>query len=169
MNCIHCQSEAIVKNGTKTLKTGQVLQQYLCNTCGRRFNERSGTPMARLRTPVTTVEMALRGCLINRKGVKKALCSKADYTDVKPPESMSKAYPSDLTRNQFELIAAKLPTDSSRGRLRTTSYWAILNAIFYVLCEGCTWRGLPRRLSSLANGLHLLPPLEPRRHLASDS
>jgi transposase-like protein len=55
MNCIHCQSEAIVKNGTKTLKTGQVLQQYLCNTCGRRFNERSGT----LRTPVTTVEMAL--------------------------------------------------------------------------------------------------------------
>jgi transposase-like protein len=59
MNCIHCQSEAIVKNGTKTLETGQVLQQYLCNTCGRRFNERSGTPMARLRTPVTTVEMAL--------------------------------------------------------------------------------------------------------------
>jgi hypothetical protein len=51
MNCIHCQSEAIVKNGTKTLKTGQVLQQYLCNTCGRRFNERSGTPMARLRAP----------------------------------------------------------------------------------------------------------------------
>jgi transposase-like protein len=36
MNCIHCQSEAIVKNGTKTLKTGQVLQQYLCNTWGRR-------------------------------------------------------------------------------------------------------------------------------------
>jgi hypothetical protein len=35
MNCIHCQSEAIVKNGTKTLKTGQVLQQYLCNTCVR--------------------------------------------------------------------------------------------------------------------------------------
>jgi transposase-like protein len=59
MNCIHCQSEAIVKNGTKTLKTGQVLQQYLCNTCGRRFNERSGTPMARLRAPVATVEMAL--------------------------------------------------------------------------------------------------------------
>jgi transposase-like protein len=59
MNCIHCQSEAIVKNGTKTLKTGQVLQQYLCNTCGRRCNERSGTPMARLRAPVATVEMAL--------------------------------------------------------------------------------------------------------------
>jgi transposase-like protein len=54
MSCIHCQSEAIVKNGTKTLKTGQVLQQYLCKTCVRRCNERSGTPMVRLRTPVTT-------------------------------------------------------------------------------------------------------------------
>ena len=59
MNCIYCQSEQVVKNGTKTLKTGQVLQQYLCKACGRRFNERSGTPMARLRTPVATVEMAV--------------------------------------------------------------------------------------------------------------
>jgi transposase len=50
---------------------------------------------------------------------------------------------STLSSDQFELIAAKLPADSRRGRPRTTSYWAILNAIFYVLCEGCTWRGLP--------------------------
>ena len=56
---------------------------------------------------------------------------------------MSKAYPSNLSRDQFEFIAAKLPADSRRGRPRTTSYWALLNAIFYVLCEGCTWRGLP--------------------------
>ena len=26
---------------------------------------------------------------------------------------------------------------------RTTSRWNILNVIFDVLCEGCTWRGLP--------------------------
>jgi hypothetical protein len=43
---------------------------------------------------------------------------------------MSKAYPSNLSSDQFELIAAKLPTDSRRGHPRTTSYWAILNAIF---------------------------------------
>jgi transposase-like protein len=59
MNCIHCQSEQVVKNGTKTLKSAETLQQYLCKACHRRFNERSGTPMARLRTPVATVEMAL--------------------------------------------------------------------------------------------------------------
>ena len=59
MNCVYCQSEQVVKNGSKTLKSNQVLQRYLCKTCGRRFNERSGTPMARLRTPAATVEMAL--------------------------------------------------------------------------------------------------------------
>ena len=55
-----CQSEKVVKNGTKTLKTNQVVQQYLCNDCHGRFNERSGTPMKRLRTPRETVEMALK-------------------------------------------------------------------------------------------------------------
>ena len=59
MNCVHCGSEKLVKNGTKTLQTNQVVQQYLCKDCGRRFNERTQTPMARLRTPLETVEMAL--------------------------------------------------------------------------------------------------------------
>ena len=60
MNCVHCQNDRVVKNGTKTLKTGQVVQHYRCNACGRRFNERTGTPMSRLRTPVEIVEMALK-------------------------------------------------------------------------------------------------------------
>ena len=59
MNCVDCKSEKVVKNGTKTLKSNEVLQQYLCNSCGRRFNERTGTPMAGLRTSVETIEMAL--------------------------------------------------------------------------------------------------------------
>lgn len=49
-----------MKNGRKKLKTGQIVQSYLCNECGRRFNERSGTPMARLRTEVGKVEMAIK-------------------------------------------------------------------------------------------------------------
>lgn len=57
---------------------------------------------------------------------------------------MNKVYPSNLTAEQFEFLAPRFATDSSgRGRPRTTSLWDILNAIFYVLCEGCTWRGLP--------------------------
>jgi transposase-like protein len=60
MNCVYCKGNKTVKNGTKTLKTNQVVQQYLCKDCQRRFNERSGTPMKRLRTPVETIEMALK-------------------------------------------------------------------------------------------------------------
>lgn len=57
---------------------------------------------------------------------------------------MSKVYPSNLTAEQFEVLAPRFTTASSgRGRPRTTCLWAVLNAIFYVLCEGCTWRGLP--------------------------
>ena len=57
---------------------------------------------------------------------------------------MSKVYPSNLSAEQFEFLAPRFASDSSgRGRPRTTSLWDILNAIFYVLCEGCSWRGLP--------------------------
>ena len=60
MQCIYCSNEQVIKYGTKTLKTGQVVQHYLCKACGRRFNERSGTPMARLRTPLATVSLAIK-------------------------------------------------------------------------------------------------------------
>lgn len=59
MKCVDCESEEVVKNGTTLLQTGQVVQKYLCNECGRRFNERTGTPMWRLRTSSEVVEMAL--------------------------------------------------------------------------------------------------------------
>jgi len=60
MQSIHHSSERGGKNGTKTLKSQEVLQRYLWQDCKRRFNERSGTPMAGLRTPVATVEMAVK-------------------------------------------------------------------------------------------------------------
>jgi transposase len=56
---------------------------------------------------------------------------------------MSKAYPSNLTLDQFELIAPLLPTAKSGGRPREVELWAVLNGIFYLLCEGCQWRALP--------------------------
>ena len=49
-----------MKNGTRTLKNAQVRQVYKCNDCTRRFNEVSGTPMARLRTPIEEVERAMK-------------------------------------------------------------------------------------------------------------
>jgi putative transposase len=57
---------------------------------------------------------------------------------------MTKAYPNDLTWEQWELIADLFPEAKSGGRPRTTALYAVMNAILYVLCQGCTWRALPR-------------------------
>ncbi len=59
MNCPHCQSQSTVKNGTRQLQSGQRVQFYRCHNCQRRFNDRTGTPMARLRTDSKVVEYAL--------------------------------------------------------------------------------------------------------------
>ncbi len=59
MNCVDGESEQIVKNG-KNQSGGKSVQRYLCQECGRRFNERSGTPMAKLRTPTATISLALK-------------------------------------------------------------------------------------------------------------
>ena len=57
MNCPYCGGAA-VKNGTNRLKDNTVIQGYRCKACGKRFNERTGTPMARLRTPTSMVAIA---------------------------------------------------------------------------------------------------------------
>jgi transposase len=56
---------------------------------------------------------------------------------------MSKAYSSNLTQWQWELIEAMIPPAKPGGRNREVEVWSVLNAIFYVLTQGCTWRNLP--------------------------
>lgn len=56
---------------------------------------------------------------------------------------MSPSYPSDLSADEFELIASLLPAAKPGGRPRTTDLWMVLNAIFYVVSAGCQWRALP--------------------------
>lgn len=57
---------------------------------------------------------------------------------------MSKAYSSNLTQSQFELIEPLIPAAKPGGRPREVNMWAVINAIFYVLVQGCKWRDLPR-------------------------
>ncbi len=56
-----------------------------------------------------------------------------------------KAYPTDLTDVEREIIKPYLPAEVSggRGRPRIWSWVEILNAIFYILRSGCSWRLLP--------------------------
>ena len=54
-----------------------------------------------------------------------------------------KPYPSDLTDVQWQLLEPLLPPALGGGRHRSTDLREVLNAIFYVVKNGCGWRALP--------------------------
>jgi putative transposase len=54
-----------------------------------------------------------------------------------------RAYPSDLTETQWFLVQPLLPSAQGGGRHRKTDLREVLNAIFYVVKNGCSWRALP--------------------------
>ena len=56
---------------------------------------------------------------------------------------MSKAYPSNLTREQYEFLCDLIPDAKPGGRKREVDMWSVLNGIFYILVEGVRWRALP--------------------------
>jgi transposase len=56
---------------------------------------------------------------------------------------MRAAYPSDITREQFEPIRYFLETAKKITRPRIYDLYDIFCAILYVLREGCRWRSLP--------------------------
>jgi putative transposase len=53
-----------------------------------------------------------------------------------------KPYTSDLTDAQWDIIQPMIPNHNT-GRPRTTNMREVLNAIFYLLTNGCGWRNLP--------------------------
>jgi putative transposase len=54
-----------------------------------------------------------------------------------------KAYPSDLTDAQWQLLPSYLLAAKPGGRPRQTDLREVINAVFYLNREGCTWRALP--------------------------
>ena len=58
----------------------------------------------------------------------------------------SPPYPSDLTDEQWKLLEPLLPKRAHTGRKGKYELREIVNAIFYLLRSGCTWRMLPRDL-----------------------
>ena len=57
-----------------------------------------------------------------------------------------KPYPTDLSDQQWQLIASLIPAAKDGGRPRTVDVREILNAIFYMLTSGCAWRLMPHDL-----------------------
>jgi len=60
--------------------------------------------------------------------------------DGKPPRT---PYPSDLTNAQWLLLEPLLLPPQPGGRPRTTNVREVLNAIFYLTKNGCSWKALP--------------------------
>lgn len=52
-------------------------------------------------------------------------------------------YPTDLTDSQWQLIEMLVPPAKLGGRPRTVDIRETINAIFYLLRSGCSWRLLP--------------------------
>ena len=60
MRCSRCESDSLWKNGKRQLSSGQVVQYYHCKDCHKRFNERAGTPMHRIKVSAEHVATVLR-------------------------------------------------------------------------------------------------------------
>ncbi|MCS7305395.1 MAG: transposase, partial [Thermoguttaceae bacterium] len=50
---------------------------------------------------------------------------------------MEQVYPSDLTEEQWQVIAPLIPPARPGGRPRRVNMRAVLNGIFYILRAGC--------------------------------
>ena len=56
------------------------------------------------------------------------------------------SYPTDLTDEQWQRLEPWVPQPKSGGRPAQYSRREIVNAILYLVRNGCTWRGLPHDL-----------------------
>jgi putative transposase len=52
-------------------------------------------------------------------------------------------YPTDLIDTRWAVLKSEIPAPRPGGRPRKTDMREVLNAIFYITHEGCTWRALP--------------------------
>ncbi|TXL13468.1 hypothetical protein BMR04_14305 [Methylococcaceae bacterium HT3] len=62
-------------------------------------------------------------------------------------------YPSDLSDEEWDIIASNFHPKSKRGRPREHAQKDIVNAILYTLKEGITWRMMPNDLPPWQNRL----------------
>jgi len=56
---------------------------------------------------------------------------------------MRKSYPSDITREQFEVIRPVLERATKMTHPRKYDLYDVFCAVLYLIKEGCTWRAIP--------------------------
>lgn len=55
-------------------------------------------------------------------------------------------YPSDLTEEEWALVAPLIPSAKRGGNRRRVDLREVMNGIMYVLSTGCQWRAIPKDL-----------------------
>jgi transposase len=55
-------------------------------------------------------------------------------------------YPSDLTDDEWALVAPLIPPAKPGGNKRSVDIREVMNGIMYILSTGCQWRALPKDL-----------------------
>jgi transposase len=55
-------------------------------------------------------------------------------------------YPSDLTDEEWAIIAPMIPPAKRGGNKRTVDERAVVNGVMYILSTGCQWAALPKDL-----------------------
>src|ERR1035438_10402349 len=55
-------------------------------------------------------------------------------------------YPSDLTDDEWALVAPIIPPAKRGGRRRSVDVREVVNGLMYVLSTGCQWRYVPKDL-----------------------
>src|SRR5690348_3219170 len=59
---------------------------------------------------------------------------------------LGQRYDSDLTDEEWALVAPLIPPPKRGGGKRTVNIREVLNGIFYVLWTGCQWKAIPKDL-----------------------
>ena len=55
-------------------------------------------------------------------------------------------YPSDLTDDEWNLVAPSIPPGKRGGDKRTVILREVVNGLMYILSTGCQWRAIPKDL-----------------------
>src|SRR3712207_1661319 len=82
---------------------------------------------------------------------------------------MRRTYPTDLSDAEWSCLEPYLPAPKSTGRPRVYLLREILNAVFYVVRSGCSWRLLPHDLPPWRSVYHLLQRVPLGWHLGEDA
>ena len=74
-------------------------------------------------------------------------------------------YPSDLTDDEWAIVAPMIPPARHGGRKRSVNVRGVLNGIFYVLWTGCQWKAMPKDLPPKSTGWQLESCEPPEKRL----